>query len=179
MSLSLHRLPFQIAVACALVLRPAPAVSEGRPQPPDHPASTEDCFAFQRQQVDYGNSALRKSKECSQNNRNAKNQDFVSFTPSCGGVKITGYRPCQQEFDASWCAYSDFSKQFRDCMAKVGQATREQKQFDEDMKKTQASQDKIRQELRLEQCNSDSVFPKVPDAGCQPPKSSGSGFEGM
>jgi hypothetical protein len=155
-------------IATLLGLRAVQAAE--RPQPPNAPQSTEDCQAFQRRQVEYSKAVIGISSECNRRQLAAKSQEFVSFTPSCGGLKVTSYRACSQEFDASWCAWIGFIQQYNECMKTVDYKSHDQKEFDEEQRRLKENQDRIERQLILEQCKKDSVFPKVPDAKCDPPK---------
>ncbi|KJC44527.1 hypothetical protein UP06_18860 [Bradyrhizobium sp. LTSP857] len=116
---------------------------------------------------------LKDSKDCSERNWKAKSNDFVSFAPSCGGVKITAFRECQTVSDASWCAYNGVGQKYRACMQQALAA--ERKPFDDDVAKDKERRAKIATELLRQQCSANTVLPK-PEA-CNALKSSGSGFE--
>ncbi len=143
--------------------------------PPSNPKSQDECRAYQRQQNEYANAILQKSKDCSERNWMAKNGDFVEFVPSCGGAKVSAFRECRDASDASWCAFQGVSARYEDCMKKALAA--ERKPLDDAVAKNEAQRAKEAAKLLRETCGADSVLP-TPDA-CKGLKPTGSGFEDM
>jgi hypothetical protein len=151
------------------------ASAEGPPVPPSDPRSQDECRAYQRQQNQYANDILQRSKDCSARNWKAKSNDFVEFVPTCGGVKISAFRECREAADASWCAFQGVGARYNDCMKKALAA--ERKPLEDDAAKNEAQRAREAARLLRENCAADSILPK-PEA-CKGLKPSGSGFEDM
>jgi hypothetical protein len=100
----------------------SPLAADDRPVPPANPKSLEECRAFQRRQTDYAHIAIQKSRECSERNRAANNEDVALYMPSCGGNLLSSFRSCLELTDAAWCAVAGVSEKINACFEKAGAA---------------------------------------------------------
>jgi hypothetical protein len=113
----------------ALVVPASYLVADDQPIPPAEPKSQQECTTYQRQQIDYAHVAAQKSRECSEKNRTAKNDDIVLYQSSCGGKILSAFKSCRELSDEAWCALAGVSEKVSACLAKAGAA--EQKRLTE------------------------------------------------
>lgn len=113
----------------ALVIPASSLVADDQPIPPADPKSQQECTTYQRQQIDYAHVAAQKSRECSEKNRAAKNDDIVLYQSSCGGKTLSAFNSCRELSDEAWCALAGVSEKVSACLAKAGAA--EQKRLTE------------------------------------------------
>src|SRR5215831_646683 len=92
--------------------------ADDRPVPPADPKSREECRAYQRQQMNYADIAVQKSKECSARNREANHEDIVLYHASCGGNVLSAFSSCTELADAAWCALAGVSEKMSACFEK-------------------------------------------------------------
>ena len=151
------------------------SLGQVRPESPVKPQTTEDCYAFQKEQKSYSDAVLAKSHQC--NEMRSKRNEFSSFRPSCGGsVNITSYKGCEKESDASWCAWDGFSTKYVECMKNVHYMSKDRKKLEDDLALNKAHQEAMKIEALRESCRKETVVPR-PAGECDILKGSGSGFE--
>jgi hypothetical protein len=157
---------FQVSMLVLVGLFGHLGISKGseRPAPPATPHSIEDCKVFEAKQVEFAKAAQKASEDCYTRQLSAKSGVYVSFPPSCGGVPITAYSACKQEFEAAWCSWNGFGDQYNACVKTTGAKTLERIKLDEDLARQLEIQETIRRELRLDHC---SGGPAIPDSTCK------------